>query len=1358
MPATPQSQPEAGAMTRRGSLMAFIFKWTLRAAVVLMITLAIVTQSGVLAWLILPRIESALGCEVEASRVSVNPSGLIVLTDLRLSVPGIDSTAATFLEVPRLEVVPRWSGLLSGTIPVERITAQRPIIRLSQDRNFDLNMAGLSGSGGGSAPDFVPSMDLIDGVLDFGEHGRGWYTPLVSLRVSGQLARSGVGSSRYTFQLSEAAPVAPGKGPEPLSVKGEFDLSLRTGFLTLDHIDLARWQRVAVPERVREIWGQLSLSGEIQGTALSYTPKDGPVVSFSLRDVNMNVPVPAESEEDRTRAAAIGQPFPESALLAMKSVQGDLRFEQRGLIARLDGLIEDLPCTVKLETEGYDPARCGLTCHISAEHFTLEERPRLLPFAPYFVKRNFKRFSGPNGIITGEVTLKRDPAAEGEPPALLRVLGRLDFEKGEAAFEKFAYPFSNMKGTIVFNEEEVRILGITGAGPTGAKLLAHGRVAPPNDQGVVEVDVTVVDAPVDQVLRGAVPERRKNLLELLFSENVLEQLRAEGLAPDDGFALGGDCEIRVAIRRAYGDDSEYQTTIDVTMPRAGLVSAAFPYPAIGEQMQLRITDDDVRLRVPRLLGRGASEMALEADVRLAPPDQPDQFDVRVRAVNLPCDDRLVRALPNKRTENAEHTARSIVGSLGLAGVVDGSARVFSKHGDDIGFEVHASLAGVSSTIGGEGCFVLHDLAGEVVVSDEDIFALNMTGALGDGTFRADLSADRVPITRVSASVDFDALPLHEPVEELVALAAPAQAHRLRDLRATYRPAGGVTGSLALLPIAAGTSFSLDVDRLDRFSATLFRGRMTLADPEGKVRINPERVTFDRFAASVFYESELAGMLTASGELPIDDHAAGALDISLSDGRFESQLVQAAARTLRPGVAARLEPLRLHGAFDLEARITGQADAPMITGRLRPRTLALLRNDTEIRFDQVSGEIRFGPTGGEITGLEALAPGWMIAADGRWSADPSLDIDLSLGFESQGLPADLLAALPAEAGGAFQAVRLDVTGPVSLHDTHLRTTEDGSMLRLTTRAEAGAAALQVGVPVTFASASAELEVNWPMDDSRPPSVTADLSIPEFRARGARLTEGRVRIRSGDEPGAYQVERMAAEMHGGMLTAWAAFEPGSDPSSASRFTATIQAARVDFASLLADVRPPSAESPSIPDAPGSRGEIDAAITITGSLTDPLDRRGRGNLRISGGEVIALPGAMPMLRLSNFQPPLGEPLESATGSFYLQGNTATFESLQASSESLLIVGTGTMTLPETTLDLRFNTQGRGTIPLLDDLLRGLRNELMTTVVSGTLSEPQYRLEAFSGTQRMLGTIFRGNESKLSPTSEAAPDQESK
>lgn len=132
--------------------------------------------------------------------------------------------------------------------------------------------------------------------------------------------------------------------------------------------------------------------------------------------------------------------------------------------------------------------------------------------------------------------------------------------------------------------------------------------------------------------------------------------------------------------------------------------------------------------------------------------------------------------------------------------------------------------------------------------------------------------------------------------------------------------------------------------------------------------------------------------------------------------------------------------------------------------------------------------------------------------------------------------------------------------------------------------------------------------------------------------------------------------------------------------------------------------------------------------------------------------LPGIMGLLRLSNLQPPIGEKLEYASAGLFLRGDLITFDHIEASSASVIIAGYGTLALPSLSLDLQFNTRGHRSVPILSDLLRGVRNEILTAHVTGTLRHPEYTIEQLPATRRMLGSIFRG-QPKTPPTAAPMP-----
>jgi len=64
--------------------------------------------------------------------------------------------------------------------------------------------------------------------------------------------------------------------------------------------------------------------------------------------------------------------------------------------------------------------------------------------------------------------------------------------------------------------------------------------------------------------------------------------------------------------------------------------------------------------------------------------------------------------------------------------------------------------------------------------------------------------------------------------------------------------------------------------------------------------------------------------------------------------------------------------------------------------------------------------------------------------------------------------------------------------------------------------------------------------------------------------------------------------------------------------------------------------------------------------------------------------------------------------------------------------------MTWPDAALDLRFTSKSSRRMPLVSDLIEGVRDEILSTRVGGTLAEPDVRLESFAATRRALGLAF--------------------
>ncbi|MDX2115337.1 MAG: hypothetical protein SFZ24_06915 [Planctomycetota bacterium] len=1386
---------------RRRSLLHRIAGWSLRGLLAVMIVAAIVTQSGVLSWLILPQIERAVNCRAEAGRIWITPAGHLIINDLVLRVAGIDSEAARFLEVERVIVEPRWSGLWTWSLPVGRVTAVTPTLRLSHDDRFQANIASLGGRGRSTNVTFIPGIEVTDATIEFGQHGPGVYTKLFELKMAGQVRAANATSTKYRVELDEipatgradASPMAAAPGA-PLQLRGEIDLARSEGSVVLANLDLDDWRGKFVPSTVADFWERMDVRGGVHDASFTYTPQEGPLVRLRLADVSMNIPVPPESEDVLRRTEPMAMARPEEQLLAMRSVSGELRFGARGARAVVRGILEDLPCAVELETEGYGLAS-GLRVSIKTEQFLVADRPKLLPFAPFFVKRNFKRFSGPTAVMSGEVEVRRDAPVDGKPQPV-RASGRIEFARGEASFEKFPYPFSNMSGTIVFDDKEVRILKITGVGPTGASLLATGRIAPPDDGAVVEIDIVVTDVPTDRELRAALPERRRSLVDMLMSPDKMEELRAAGLigasaggaseAPP--FALGGPLTIRVRIRRSSEADG-FTSQIEVAGSDVGLLSRVFPYPVVASDFRMQIDERSAQITASGLKGLTGAEADLRADVVLGEPGSPHQYDVRVSAGNAPVDGLLLTALP-AGAEPGELSSRSLLERLSMAGRFGCEARVFSREESELGYDICVDLAGLEAHPGGPGCLSLPGLSGHLVITHDDVHAVRLQGGLGAGEFAADLIAARGPggtFAHIDTSVVFREAPLEAPVEALVKIVAPTVGDRLAGLRAGYVPAGIVTGSLELstgegLP----TDYALRIDRVDDASLRVAGTTISLGGTDGAIIVTPALVSVAGARASLWSGGVDSGSLRADGTWPLRPGHDGRLSLSVTAARFESPLVRGFVSAVAPGSAAQaVGDIDPRGAFDLHGSLRADvAGTPSFEGILEPRSLAIVRNGSLIQFDTVQGRIVFASRGNEVESFRAEAPGWGLWASGGWTTRPELSVDLRVGLRSEGLPDSLTAALPERVRSALAELELKLTGPVVVDEGRLMTVPgtsareaDADDLVLTARVAFQDAALEAGLPIRAGPGELALDVRWPMASvAEAPRISSVVTASTLRAGGINMQSARADLRALGKGEGVEIAQLAASVHGGSLSGWGVVERTTALGSAPRsYQGQLQLAGVDFAAVVDDLRtalPPSngsdaaasAASPGLAElqaspasAPtGARGVLDATLSIEGLVGSAEGRRGRGLIRIAGGEVISLPGLMPLLRLSNLQPPLNERLESASASFFIEGDRVSFERLEASSQSLLIVGAGTARWSDGGLDLRFTTQGRSQIPIISDMLQGLRDELATAAVGGTISRPEYRVESLQGTQRMLDTIFRGRDSARDRGVRPAADQD--
>ena len=758
-------------------------------------------------------------------------------------------------------------------------------------------------------------------------------------------------------------------------------------------------------------------------------------------------------------------------------------------------------------------------------------------------------------------------------------------------------------------------------------------------------------------------------------------------------------------------------------------------------------------------------------------DESVDYDVSVRMESL-------EARPRRTTPDGKSAEVRITGVSGAIRVRPTEVRVEQLTGTLVEHDAAGAMAAAC------GAFTL-DLSAQLIppeteegttrsgaiVAEADVHGLSLGAPLGPllAVFSADASravgdvqARRAPEGRADVALRID-------------VAEGADSPRVRAAFANLRD----------------VSFAALAGRVHLREPT---GTATLGDEPAEGDADPRkssRVAFDHFHAGIDYDNAPAcsSRCTAHSTLMPRPrgHAAGTPGRRRrhghrdGDAAFESRFVEdLLAEGLEPATVDRLRALEAIGRFDAHVDLRGEV--PALRGSLvaiarvhptRPRVR--LPRARHIAFQTTpdanpASETPARRIDGRVEAFGCAADGWGAEADGSWSYVPGrgLNADLSLAVQGQSLSDDLLGLLPADVADGAAAVSLRIDGGFSMPEARLvleiadddpegdRTTVafDGTF-----RFAGGAADLGVGIT----SAEGEAMVAARVEPGRGPDVAAEVRLARFEVVDLTLTRGLVEIVSRPETDSdgrvrtgLEIVAATADCHEGRVWTTARIGPSPGDGRGREFQADVLAAGVLFAPVLAeltrvpdtDAAPESGPSagraaeagdatwdrPGAVVAPGdrTRGRIDAWLSVAGRTGEIDSRTGRGAVRIANGDVIRLPVVLPLVQMSNLMLPSSDRFDYMQGEFHLRGRVAEFERVAVLSETVSLMGWGTVTLPEMSLDMRFNSRSNKRVPVLSDIFEALRDEIVTTRVQGTVAEPEVRSESLAMTRTVIGMLI--------------------
>lgn len=1445
-PGNQPAKPRPGKFFRR-------FRRTVRAVFIILIILPLVvvvlTQGPVPKWLVARSIRRSMGADFDASWVSLKLDGRFVARDITITAPpesGLRGDAARLASAKRIDIVLDWSAWAAGVVVPTSVKISDPVIRLSVDKvSSELNFTKLVVQPTNTTSIArVPRIDLEGGTLIVSEYEGDKSDELVRLKTRGWFSPI-FGTKRYLVQLSVENPE---DALMALNASGEFDLLNTRGEVHTTTLDLSRLTPERVPSAVRDIWQTLHLRGRIAGTEIRYTPETGLDTTLKLDDVSLNAPIASG------RAEITGSRNPR-----MENVKGSLRLvthgPMTGLHADFAGLFEDLPARVQLSSDGLT-LDAGYNAVILAEKFQLEKDPRILWFAPEVVQRNFEKFSGPTAVIDARIELTRKHPESPGVPGEVSIAGTMVFENGTAAYEKFPYPMTSMRGTVRFDDDKVQIVGVQGRGPTGARLFAEGTIDPPTADSRYDIRVTATDVPMDDVLMKAMlASKGAPLIDAVFSQARFDQLVQKGLVRPRAATPKGDVpseaprfaayegaidSIQVHVTSGFGKEQPVHQDIAVRFQSVSALPEIFPYPLKGRDVSLRIGDDYIAVRADQVTGLYGGTAKIDARIDMIAPDPETgapgyvRPTIHVRSEHIPLEPLLINALPGEDAVDPVKpvlSVRSLLNGLHLDGPIDADVTVLpAKTGkpDAVAVDTRILFDEVTArpehTQTSGAPLVLDNLIGALRVNSDGVWIDSLEGRLwplepapgqpgppvssffrveGVWAFAGKNENDGSMLKIAARDLDFTLA-----VEDLISPLAPETAVEIARERGRRRPAGRTDITLTLeqpADAARPLSVSATATNAKNLQLDLAGQRVEVVQDSGSIAVgmqvqpkgsntpaDPMRIGLQDVAAQLRLDGQDVGRVTARGVVSPPVEATEStpatpllvyepVDVELRGLLLESPITRTLAERFGGAmVREKLDQYKPEGLLDGELRLalppgkTNPADwSPWVA--LRPRWLAITRSDGDetqrIVLPLISGQATLEGDGGVFDELVVVDDGWSARFNGTWSRGKAVSetaptpwrVDGTLDLDASGLPPSLLNLLPPKISAAVAETKLQVLDTLQAPIVKVKLWEEGAengSLRFDLRGHASFAGLFADPGVPIDDARGGLTFHASRTDEKPAQTRIDIDHVLMRVASLRVTDATGVLSMGN--GHIDLADLTAEAYGGRLLIDA---HADTTTTATGYSGSIQLAGVRFADILHDLQRTrsGAEGPLppitrafedddlTPDA--SRGLLEAQLAVDGTVGDAASRNGRGEIRIAGGTaVLDLPGVTTLLSIASLQFPSASPFDYAHADVHIKGDTLVFDRTALLSDSLALLGAGTMDMQTRQLDVRMTGRGRSRIPLLSDLLDNLRDEIVTARIKGPIDKPVYSLEnfgavrsAFSGGPNPLAEALRTDLDRL-------------
>lgn len=713
-------------------------------------------------------------------------------------------------------------------------------------------------------------------------------------------------------------------------------------------------------------------------------------------------------------------------------------------------------------------------------------------------------------------------------------------------------------------------------------------------------------------------------------------------------------------------------------------------------------------------------------------------DVYVQATNLVADEKLRFAL------KPEHQA--IWERFAPTGSADVELLLYRGRGSDGKREKWRSWLGVDlidmSAKYERFPYRVEHLTGSVTFDRRHVEVLDVSATAESGTrwkVSGTLDYDKKKTKSMDLTIQADGLDIDNRL--LAALPGPG-ADSIR--RAGLRGRADVTTHLTIDSTEPGLS--------DHSSVMLYDAALKLADMPVDMTGVSGRLTVEAGRVRVH---DLAGRLgdgtvTAHGTilLPSDDEPPAALDeplVSLALHARGVELDNDLMNALPPSARAAVSDWHIEEPVDFRVRYvqTSRSSQPDVRVALQLAGSSLSHDTLGTLLTDMTGTVNIAGSRITTESLRARFDGADVAL--QFSLGNSTRADsLRVTARNLTLRDSLRDVLPPEFHGAWDIMAPEGRADVSMTATWpmadaVPSKNDQArrpcLLKFTAELH-DATAQSLG---TLLSVTGRLRgQGWLVDHTGDVSLTGTLDL-ERAAIGPRqlndISAEWAFVRQIDGTGRLQIDPLSARCYEGYVSGTVDLELGGKTPA---YEITGLGHGIDLWRLANG----DESSGEVLDVDGRLG---LQFYLAGDWADRSSRRGGGRLEVTQGRLHRAPVMLAILNLLNLSLTQGSTFDSGVTNLFLTGDEIQLTDLQLRSESVSLVGGGTLSLRPRYLDVHLvSTDSRqvGQIPVLSDIIAGSTRGLMGLHVYGPLGKMTVRAESLPEILAEFKQLFRAEE----------------